>query len=232
MGANQTPEEIKQGYTDSMGSELGSLYSLLRKECTILYLEWAEFKELYGTSEERIRLLNQAASAFFFKLQGSMWERTLLHIARLTDPARSGGKGKENASLEGLVSVLAPEIRPKFEALLKTARKKCEFSRDWRNRRIAHRDLAVALKENSSVLAPASRLSVDAATAAIAEVLNLVESYYFGGAFVAYDESRSLGSAKALLHVLRDGLEAREARLRRLRSGKPLPVDMVPKRSV
>lgn len=51
-----------------------------------------------------------------------------------------------------------------------------EFCRDWRNRRIAHRDLKLALEQPTTPLAAGSRAQAKDALKAIANVLNARES--------------------------------------------------------
>jgi hypothetical protein len=227
-----TAEEAEQEYLKAMGTELGPFYSLLVKECSLLHMEWAEFKILFGTNPERIELMNQTAHSFFFHLQNTLWERTLLHIARLMDPPNSG-KDKENVTLLALPELVDLAIRPKIDDLLQVAQQKCAFSIDWRKRRIAHRDLGLALKENAKPLETASRLSVNSALEAIATVLNVVESHYRESGIVAYEfVMEPPGGAKALLYFLREGLEARARRMQRLASGQPLSEDVAPKRPI
>ena len=225
-------EECAQEYLNSMGQQLGAFFGLLVQECNSLHLEWSEYKELFGTSPERIDLLNKAARTFFYFLQGTLWEMVLLRIARLTADAPNSGVGKDNVTLRSLPGLIDPSIRTSVETLLDVARKKCEFAADWRNRRIAHRDLQLALKTGGIPLSQASRLSVTDALDAIAGVLNAVESHYLKGRQVAYSCIDSAFGARALLYTLRDGVEAHEARERRIRSGNPLPEDIGLKRAI
>jgi hypothetical protein len=90
------------------------------------------------------------------------------------DPPNSG-RNKENVTLLRLPELVNSAIRIKIEILLKVAQEKCAFSLDWRKRRIAHRDLSLALKESAKPLETASRLCVDGALQAIAAVLNAVQ---------------------------------------------------------
>jgi len=89
---------------------------------------------------------------------------------------------------------------------------------------IAHRDLNLALKQGAKQLAPASRQSVAGAINAIVAVLGAVEEHY-RKATTAYEHVSHLGDAVALLHVLRDGIEARDESLRRLEAGLVSPSD-------
>ena len=77
----------------------------------------------------------------------------------------------------------------------------------------------LALKEGAKPLAPASRQRVREAIAAIVAVLGAVEDHYCEST-TAYEHVSQLGDAVALLHVLRDGIEARDEQFRRLEAGR------------
>ena len=160
MGRYLTSEEVDQEYLNAMGPELGRFYGLLSNDCQALYVDWAEYKVLFGTNPEQIDLLNEAAPEFFGRLQDTLMERVLLQVARLMDPIKSGGKGKENATLRRLPQMVVPVIKSKIEDLLRMAEIKCKPSRDWRTRRIAHTDLDLAMKGSARPLDPVSRSSV------------------------------------------------------------------------
>jgi hypothetical protein len=232
MGGNISTEEWAQEYIDSMGQQLGSLFHLLVQECNVLHLEWADYRELFGTSQERIDLLNKAARTFFYRLNGTLWEMILLRIARLTADAPKSGTGKDNVTLRSLPELVNPAVKQEVENLLDSARTKCAFAGDWRNRRIAHRDLRLALKAGAIPLSEASRLSVTNALDSISAVLNAVEGHYMNGSSVAYLFIQSAFGAKALLYTLQEGVEACEARELRFRSGNLLPEDIGPRRII
>lgn len=225
-----TADDAEKERIDAMGPELGRFYSLLVNECYVLHLQWAEFKELFGTSPERIDVLNQTAPDFFWMVQDRLWEASLLHIARLTDAVSTfGKKGKENVTLLALPPLVDPSILTTVKTLVDAAQHECEFARDWRNRRIAHRDLELAQKRSAAPLASASVACVKISLEAIANALNAVELHYLG-ATVAFDWIESARGATALLHYLEQGIEAEEKRGERLRSGKLLPKDVRPRR--
>src|SRR5687768_5435358 len=86
-----SPEEVRAEQVTRMGNTLGSQFHELYNEFIWLNDKWREYTELFGTSPERINLLDRAAPRFFAFLQHALFEDTLLHIARLTDSPRSGG---------------------------------------------------------------------------------------------------------------------------------------------
>jgi hypothetical protein len=189
-----------------MGPELGTIYAHLWKECVWLFWKWDDYVVIYGTSPERLGNLNSAAPAFFYQLQCTLWEDVLLHISRMTDRPKTYGK-KENLTLKRLPDLVDTGIRADVESLIASADQKCEFAHDWRNRRIAHRDLALAAKENATPLHEASRQNVREALASIAAVLNRVGRHH-GDEDVPYHMFQKSRSARALVYVIEEGLKA------------------------
>jgi AbiU2 len=216
MSSEQTAEEVRQEYVRKMGPELGNVFFRLRNECVMLHWKCGEFVELFGTSPERIELLNEAAGAFFWVVQDTLWEDVLLRISRLTDAPKPAGK--DTLTLRRLPALVAAPIQIGVERLLQDCIDKSAFARDWRNRRIAHSDLALALEHASAApLAPASRKAVKDALEAIVALLNAVQVHYTKSE--ALYEVSPHGNAVSLLYVLRDGLKAEADRLERLKSG-------------
>ena len=122
-----------------MGSALGNVFFELRNECVMFHWKWQEYVVLFGTKPERIELLDEAAGAFFWIVQDTLWDDVFLRIARLTDPPRSAGK--DTLSLRRLPLLVAAAFQGQVDTILQECLSKCEFARAWRNRRIAHTDL-------------------------------------------------------------------------------------------
>jgi hypothetical protein len=78
--------------------------------------------------------------------------------------------------------------------------------------------LALVLKQGAKPLAGASRKGVREAIAAIVAVLGEVEAHYCKVS-TAYEHISQTSDALALLHVLRDGVEARGAQHQELKAG-------------
>jgi len=230
MGSNLTEDEVRAEHLATMGPRLGPVYHVLWNEVVWLHAKWKEYKELYGEKPTRVDLLNRAAGLFFRIVQDALWEDALLHLARLTDPPRSAGK--ENLTLLRLPSLVDDNgLRRQLDAPLTQAQAKTAFARDWRNRHIAHRDLAKALGQGAKPLTRASRNHVGEALRALADVLNCVNTFYRNSEII-FDVITPMAGSVALLYVLRDGLAAEEKRLARLRAGQPDPDDFGPARSV
>ena len=216
--SERTAAEAKAEYAARMGEEVGSVYAELWQEVARINWKWAQYVTLFGTSPERIDLLNRAAPSTIGTLQDTLWDDVLLHLARLTDPPKS--MGKANLSARYLASLLTGSpIEVKAQTAADIAVAACEFARDWRNRRLAHRDLDLALGHSVLPLAPASRLAVKEALAALEGVLNVVSQHFLNSTSL-FSTAQGDTDAISLLYLLRDGLQAREERLDRIKRGE------------
>ena len=225
---DRTAEEAKKANIEKMGEPLGTLFSALWQEVAMLHVRWKEYVALFGTKPERIDLLNRAAPHFFRMLQDELWESTLLSLARLTDPSNSqGNPDRSNLTINALPALIADvKLKGDVNKLIAESMKLTEFCRDWRNRRIAHRDLKLALEQSTTPLADGSRAQVKDALKALVNVLNAVERHYCDSE-TAYDLGGPLGGAISLLYVLDDGLRAEDAKQKRLEEGKPVQDDFI-----
>ena len=125
-------------------------------------------------------------------------------------------------------SALSAELKGLVEAALKV----CESARAWRNRRLAHRDLALALATASDPLPGVSRAEVEAALQAIRVVLNRLAAHYWNSETAYQHFIASGGEADSLVYYLRKGIRAQERRMERFRLGKALPEDLEPEGEV
>jgi hypothetical protein len=215
----RTAQEAQNHYVEKMGSDLGLQFAGLWQEAVYAHIKWREFVELYGSKPTRVELLNRMAPRFFAMLQGVLFEEMLLHIARLTDQP-STGKGKDNLTIRNLPTLVDhPETKQKLEAAVKAAVEASEFCRDWRNRHIAHRDLALATGNTASPLKNASRAQVKEVLRAIANVLNIAD-VHFTGSETYFGIGQGVGGAVSLLYVLNDGMNVQKKREERLLAGE------------
>jgi hypothetical protein len=219
--ATFSADETKKRYIEKMGKELGTQYSALWQAIAVLSANWGEYVELFGKKQSRIELLNGAAAHFFRMIKDELWETTLLHIARLTDPSASPGKPPRlNLTIQNLTALIDDaNTKQKVKELIKVAVDESRFCRDWRNRHIAHRDLKLALELPAIPLATASRKQVNAVLKAIADVMNVLEEHYCQSE-IRFDLLSIHSGAVSLLYVIDAGLRAGEERGERLRSGK------------
>ena len=229
MASSSSAEEVKEEHFEVLGPELGRLYHELWNECAWVHFKWDEYRHLYATNPARVEVLNSAAGGFFGPLHDILWQDLLLHLARLVDRSSTGGK--DNLTVRRLPDMVNEEIRDGLESLVDAAVVAAGFATDWRNRRIAHRDLKVALAEGAP-LESASRERVSKALAALATVLNKVESHYFDTTVMYEHGIGSITGAEHLLYDLRDGVEAEAARRQRRKEGRLDPEDLKTPRSL
>jgi hypothetical protein len=212
-----TAEQARASHIAAMGEELGSVYSDLWQQVAELHLKWSEYVVLFGTKESRVELLNDTIPSFARMVQDSFWEDVLLHIARLTDPPRSAGR--RNLSAQTIIPLVShPDTRARLEAQLADVLTATAFCRDWRNRRIAHRDLNLALERGAEPLQSASRLKVVAALEALAKLLNIVSVHYLDST-TFFEFADGAGKATRLLYMLDLARNAENLRRERIRLG-------------
>ena len=209
-----------------MGEELGELYTALWQQLTWLHRKWGDYVALFGTKPERLEVLNSVAPDFFGTVQTALWEDALLHLARITDSPRSAGK--PNLTFRRLPESIDREpLRLQVQELLDAALVATDFARDWRNRRIAHRDLSLALARPTEPLKTASRAGVNEALTSLNSVLNAIsQSYLDSTTMFEFAQDPVPGGATSMLYYLRAGHKAEQERRERIRTGAFIPSDM------
>jgi hypothetical protein len=218
MRNHKTAEEAKKEYIACMGEDLGRVFHALWQEVAWLYIKWGEYVDLFGKKPSRIELMNRAAPGFFRIVQDSLWEETILHIARLTDPPRTAGR--DNLTIQRLPELIQDsQLLAKLSGLIKLAIQSTKFCRDWRNRRIAHTDLHLAIEDGINPLKPASRKLVKEALITLVNVLNAITQHY-QDCESSFDVPACYGGGESLLYVIDDGLRADEERRKRIERGE------------
>ncbi len=212
-----SPEEVKQEHLARLGPELGPTFHALYEEVTWLHVKWSEFKNLFAHSPEDNALLNQTAPFFFRVVQLTMWDDIVLHIAQLVDPPKS--LGKTNLTLQGLPPLISDKcLAAKIDRLVQDARLKSDFAKQWRNRRLAHRDLSLALGGKGTPLPKSGRQQVEDALAAVRTAMNAVYFHYLKNT-VPFDLPVTVQDAETLRYYLKVAVQAEERR----RKGKEPP---------
>lgn len=216
MAGQQSYEETKQDDFVGLGPQLGPVFTELRQEVAWLQAIWAEYLELFGSSRERVELLNASAGFFFHVVQKSMWHDILLRIRRITDPPQT--MRNDNLTVMRLAS-LCPNsgLAARVDALAIHADSASKFAKTWRDKRIAHADLSLALG-NAVQLPAASQADVTTAIASIHAVLNEISQELLNCEMCG-EPIIGPNGAVSMLYVLRNGKEAHDAKLERIRSG-------------
>lgn len=220
--ASRTPTTQEQEYIAVLGERLGRLMFALNNEAAWLNLKWNDYCVLFGTSEERVDLLNEAIPGFVVTMQDALWDDVLLHICRLTDPPKS--VGRDNLSLAQLLPLVDPSLD--LGTLAAEARDSAAFARDQRNRRLAHRDISIALEEATTPLETQTRAKVTTAVKAINQCLNAVHRRY-RQTHVDYEGTFGPNGAERLLHHLKGGLRYHTELRERLKAGEISPEEFI-----
>lgn len=146
-------------------------FNELHDDATELYSKWRVFCQLFATSEERIKLLNQSAPNAFSIIHDSLRDDILMSLCRLTDPPVTSGHN--NLVLDHLINLVT--FPPDWRALFDTIRSNCDAVRKHRNKRIGHRSLKV------EKLPDITRRALDTAVNGVAELINLIGNHIGAG---------------------------------------------------
>lgn len=226
MAEVHTAAEMLAAKRQKMPGDLADLHFQLGQDLNWLHINWKEYKRLFTVSEKHVALLNATAPRFFVRYEQIVWHDTLLHLCRLTDPPKS--VGKDNLTIRRLIplvtdSTLAERVNLEVEEAVQNT----EFARDWRNRRLAHRDLAQALEPQLYPLALASCARVEAALESLCKVMNSVELHYENSTTSYEDVNVADSGAEALLYYLSSGLDADESR-KKVNGGNRFTTSVLP----
>jgi hypothetical protein len=183
-----------------------------------------QYVTLFGTTPERIKLLNAVAPRITYTIQESLWQDIVLHIARVADSAETG-KGKDikkNLSFARLAKTLTTSAHATDVSDHLDKVKACSsFARDWRHRVHAHRDLDIATGKSCKPLESASRANVKEALAAMADFMNAVASgHRLSVTRFDVDGSGARPDAERLLITLKNGLAHEAQLIEKVKSGE------------
>jgi hypothetical protein len=224
MAQNKTAEQVRDEHLQVLGRSLGPLYHALHEEVTWLHAKWKQYRILFAESPERIALLNGAAGFFFRVVQDVLWEDVVFHIARLNDVPKS--MGHDNLALSRLAeAVQEPALSLEVATLVERAKTDATFTRDWRNKHLAHRDLSLAIDRSATPLPVISREKVELALASIRAVLNKINGHFFQTE-IDFAPFLADGDAESLVYYLIEALEAERRQRDRLLKGCPLQEDL------
>jgi hypothetical protein len=150
-----THEDERAEYVRLMGADLGLLFHELKIEEEWLRDKWAVFQELFDKDPERIVLLNRMAPNFFYFLKKLLYEDTMLHLSRLTDPREAKIRNEiwPNLTVRGLAHLISDQsLKTQVEAATDRLTDSCKFARDRRNRQLVHTDLKTSRNEHPNIL--------------------------------------------------------------------------------
>ena len=166
-------DKVKQNHQDKLGEEFGAVFHGLWNDWAWGLMRTQEFRKLFNNAED-VELLNAiSGGGFLWDIQHIFWDDLMLRVTRLTDPIRTARK--DNLTVQRLPDFCTdPELCNEVRRRVTVAVNAAGFARDWRNRRISHRDLTQAIAPNAEPLAPANLRQVATALDAVHAVLNVI----------------------------------------------------------
>ncbi len=198
---SRTSEEVRNEYLQSMGAELGIHFFELYRKLVELHVIWQQYRQLFGTDDETIRLLNRTAGLFFKIVQDELWDSVLLGISRMTDPPAKGkNKNLTVLSLPPLIENDALKIE--VEKLCEAALAQAKFAREHRNKRIAHQDHDYLTDRSSNPINGVSRALVEDMLDSLRNILNRLD-LHFRDSTVMYQSFVDESGARVLVNKLR-----------------------------
>jgi HEPN superfamily AbiU2-like protein len=159
------------------------LFSRLSGEVLWLREKWHNYRYLFAQSPERIEVLNACGGTFFYIVDHLFIDDFILCLSRLTD--RAEGRNS-NLSLEQLVLRLDPlehaDLIDRLAPILKSLGDKVVTLRKHRDKRVAHRDLSVALSAQD-ILPSVSREIIEKALLEGERFLRVFDFHFSGVEF-------------------------------------------------
>lgn len=159
----------------SVPIEARPLFEFLSREVQELCDIYKALSDLLRTGEDTLTLLNNSAPGFFTCAVNAMMRDSKMMFCRLCDTPKS--LGKDNASIYQLAQCLE-KLTPGLLAMeLQQIEKASKPVLKERHKRLAHLDLASALRAPNNLFAP-SWEQFDAALSALCGYLNSIRCHY------------------------------------------------------
>lgn len=189
--------------------EARELFEFVKLDFVTLRNEWRIYRSLFGTNPETVELLNSVSGRTAAVLERALFERVLLGLRKLTDPARAQRRNRRSVTIKALLEAYDAKDAP-LKRLVGKAERSASFARDWSSRKIAHSDFE--FREGTMRLESASRHAVEVAMERIARVIRWISEYHFNTSFVTH-LTPNTGDDCAFLQCLFEGqIAVREKR--------------------
>lgn len=195
---------------NTMPEPLKSHWETLDEQTIWLHGRWKIYRQLFGSSPERIEVLNESAGAFFYTIEIVLMNDVQLTLSKLADPASTGGR--QNLTLESLVKdarQIDASLGKELEGSLATYRRLCGKVKQRRNKQLAHYDHATLMTARSTPIPGPSRQEIEDALGELRNFMNALQRP-FTDAETAYSEIVLTTDGDQLLSVLKQGLRYQE----------------------
>jgi hypothetical protein len=135
----------------------------------------SQYKTLFEFNESRLELMKETALNFFSTVQYLLWNEFIIGIGRFTDPENT--INHDNLSLNMIPALAQREnwvFTPEMENLLTNANKRSKPIKEWRNKRVAHRDFGTATINHS----PLSKITLEMVESVYQPITDLLSKIY------------------------------------------------------
>ena len=191
-----------------MLAQVADVFRPLQQELLDIHIKWSLYRQLFGTDEGRISLLNRVAPVYFGYAERIQYDDLILSLFRFTDSLATGGK--PNLTLDRLASVVKANEATfglSIQADAGTIDSLLAPHADWRDHRLAHNDLArtKARWSGTSTLIGPSREQIEEILDRMRQRMNRVATHY-GEDPMAYEALlyQTPGDAETLVAHLED----------------------------
>ena len=184
-------DELKRDHQEKLGEKFGAIFNGVSYDWANGLVRLNEYRALFG-DPANVEFINTFSRPFMSDVQQVFQRDLLLHITRLTDPLQSGGK--QNITVQRLqyfrddqeLCARFPdvcddqELRARVESFAATALKNSGSARTWRDQRISHSDLNLAIDPDAKSLDPTTLASVQSVLDAVHAALDAISSAFLG----------------------------------------------------
>lgn len=220
MGKTMNSEEIRLELINDMGEDLGTVFYHLRNRLLDCFFLWQDYKTLYFDKKERVEILNNAAAQFFGRIQKILQDKVVLDLCKLSDPAGIKKNGEElyNISYNRVMELVTESLHEEMAEVNDNLNSAISELKHHRHKRIGHNDFKTAESIRKSELKGITVEAIDKVFGLMQDAFNIIINHY-QNATTPFHYLESHPSAKGLLYVLHDGLEARKERQERFING-------------
>ncbi len=180
-----------------------------------LHAMWELYAGLYG-NKGHARMMNDTLPGVFALIHRALRNEILMGVGRLLDPAESRIKEEvfPNLSLARLLVIVRPHCPPDVNSrlgkMLKDAKTHCEQLLVWRHKRVGHADREAVFKIKK--LPNVEQKDIEKALKMLYDLLKEIHTH-FNGQETVFHFPRRVGDADALMSLIKDGVNAREAEI-------------------
>jgi hypothetical protein len=200
----------------SVSPKIDQLWAELDYEVTWLHGRWLIYRQLFGTDEERVDILNRSAGTFAYLLQNLLLHDVQLGLANIGDPPQTGRfKNLTVTALVNLVCAQEATLEPTLRMHLDKYGVACEKIRKRRNKWIAHFDHDTLVNRHAAPPAGPSREEIELALLALRELMNAVQ-LHFNKSQTAYELIILEADGEHLIAMLKRGIRYQQL----VKSGK------------